>query len=133
MGLKGKKDTLVALLKDRGDYYYADVEHWYRIPCSTKRIPDSIKDKSIKYISFYLTSKFKELKWSILWFAEVKKIKIVKGKDLIYKNDHPKSEDKYYKIEIGQLEKLPSPIHGRRGRRFLFMETTEERLKIQRN
>jgi very-short-patch-repair endonuclease len=135
MNNEDEKNVLIALLKEENDEHIAAVEHWYRIPKSTKKVPKMIKDSTndnlkIKYIAFYLPKKFNQYKWSVPWLAEVKDIKIVKGKELIYKKGHPKANKDYYKIEFDRLEELPKPIYGRRGRRILFITTTERHLKI---
>lgn len=125
-----EKNVLIALLKEKDDEYYVGVEHWYRIRKNTKIVPKMVKNGTIKYIAFYLPKIFNQYKWSVPWLAKVKNIKIVKGKDLIYQKGHKKANKEYYKIEFDRLEELPRPIFGRRGRRILFINTTERHLKL---
>ena len=128
MSYENEKDVLVALLKDKADIHYADVEHWYRIPTSTKQVPLMVKNGTIKYIAFWQPKVYGDDKWSVQWFAEVKDIKIVKGKDLKYPPGHVKAEKEYYKIEFDRVENLPDPIYAREGRRVLFITTTQKHL-----
>lgn len=129
MSFEKEKDVLIALLKEKDDQYYADVEHWYRIPTSTKQVPLMVRNKSIKYIAFWFPKIYENDKWSVQYYAEVKNISIVKGKDIKYQTGHPKANKEYYKIEFDRVEELPNPIYSKRGRRILFITTTQEHLK----
>jgi len=127
MGLKGKKDVLVALLKDKSDYYYADVEHWYRIP--VKRAPIMVRDKKIKLIAFYLPKSFGLYAHTVRWYAKVKNISIAKREELVLNGKkHPNSENDYYRLELDKLIELPTPIESLRKRRILFINTTQNHL-----
>ncbi|ROL62127.1 DUF559 domain-containing protein [Bacteroidetes/Chlorobi group bacterium ChocPot_Mid] len=129
MGLKGKKDVLVALLKDKNDYYYADVEHWYRIPAKSKRVPLIVKEKKVKIIAFYFPKTFGLYAHTIRYYANVKNISLVKRDALVLdEKKHPRSDEEYYKIEIDKLTELKPPIESLRKRRLLFISTTQNHL-----
>jgi len=123
------RDTLVAITNRKEDLKIALEQNWYRIPVSTKNTPLSVKENYLKYIAFYQTSIFKEKAFLIEWFAKVKKISIIKRKELFPElTNDPKTEKEYYKIEFSKLEKLPTPIISTRHRRMLFVNTTFKRL-----
>ena len=42
--------------------------------------------------------------------------------------DHPRSKEEYFKIQIGPLEQLPNPILADKWRRITFLYTTGEYL-----
>ncbi len=127
MGLKGKKDTLVAILRDKSDYYYADVEHWYRIP--VRRAPIMVRDKKIKYIAFYLPKLFGLYAHTVRWYARVKDITIAKRDELVLdEKKHPRSENEYYKLELDKLQEFTPPIESLRRRRLLFISTSQNHL-----
>lgn len=129
MGLKGKKDVLVALLKDKSDYYYAAVEHWYRIPAKTKRVPPIVKDKKVKIIAFYFPKTFGQYAHTVRYYAKVKNISLIKRDDLVLDGKkHPRSNEEYYKIEIDNLRELNTPIESLRKRRILFISTSQNHL-----
>ncbi len=126
---ENKKNVLVALLKDQRDEEFLTLKKWYRIPCDTKNIPLMVKNKTIKYIAFYLPRKFGKFQQSIPLFAKVNDIKIVKRKELFFEHGSTKNNKNYYKIEIEKLEELNNAIYAQRKRRFLFLTTTEEKFK----
>ena len=129
MAKQNKKDTLIALLKYKKDFYYASTQHWYRIPTSSKNAPIMVKDKSLKIIAFYFPKIFGDDAFSIQYFGEVKNITIKKRKEFI-KNS--KSDKEYYFIEFDKLYEIPNPIFSLRHRRMTFITTTEDRLKYAR-
>ncbi len=120
-------NCLVALMNNKTDFEIANTDHWYRIPI--KSAPEIVKRTKVKYITFYHTTAFEIEKYTIRFFAEVKKISIVKRKELFtdVPND-PKRDNEYYKIEFGDLKPLSNVIISQRHRRILFISTTEEKL-----
>ena len=77
------------------------------------------------YLAFYLTKVFGDQKWSISHWAEIKERRIVKRLELLSDEyNHPRAQDLYYKVEIGELNRLPNPIISKRGRRIAFITTT---------
>ena len=120
-----KRDFLVALMNNKSDFRIAKEQNWYRIPCSTKMVPKSVANKTLKYIAFYHTKIFNKDAYSVRWFGEVKNISVVKRKMLFPEiTNDPKAENEYYKIEFNSLIELPAPIISNRPRRLLFISTT---------
>ena len=100
-------NCLVALMNNKTDFEIANTDHWYRIPI--KSAPEIVRRTKVKYIAFYHTNAFEIEKYTIRFFAEVKKILIVKRKELF--TDAPndtKRDNEYYKIEFGDLPKTIS-------------------------
>ena len=60
-----KRDFLVALMNNKSDFRIAKEQNWYRIPCSTKMVPKSVANKTLKYIAFYQTKIFNKDAWYI--------------------------------------------------------------------
>ena len=123
------RDTLVAIINNRQDLSIALNQNWYRIPVQTQITPLSVREKKLKYIAFYQTSKFGKDAFTIKWFAKVTRISIVKRKQLLPEEPrNPKSENDYYKIEFYNCEQLENPVVSSRHRRMLFVNTTYQRL-----
>jgi very-short-patch-repair endonuclease len=127
---KINKNVLIAYMPSGKDLSIALNKHWYRIPLTTQTIPQNVKNKNVELIAFYQPKIFKEDGFAIRYYAEVKKIRIVKRKEL-FKDDplNPKSENKYFKIIIDKLVRLPKSIISRRRRRILFITTTLDRFR----
>jgi len=134
MKKNAKKDFLVALMNNSLDFQIAKVQNWYRIPCSTKMVPKSVINKTLKHIAFYHTKVFKDDSYCIRWYSEVKNITIVTRKILLpnIQND-PKADDDYFKIEFNPLCELSEPIISNRPRRMLFILTTLWHFQNSRN
>ena len=108
------------------DLHIAKTEHWYRIP--VKSAPKKLE--AVSYLAFYLTKAFGEQKWSIPYWAKINGCKIVKRSEILpLEADHPKSDEKYYKLDIGDLKQLPEPIIGKMERRNNFITTTLRKFK----
>ncbi|MBM3713375.1 MAG: hypothetical protein FJW56_08080 [Actinobacteria bacterium] len=100
-----KRDFLVALMNNKYDFQIAKEQNWYRIPCSTKMVPESVVNNTLKYIAFYHTKIFNEDAYCVRWYGEVKNISIAPRKVLLpeIQNDL-KANDEYYKIEFDSIE-----------------------------
>jgi len=117
---------LIAIMNNKRDLHIARTQHWYRIP--VKSAPKKLEEMS--YIAFYQTKAFGDQKWSINYWAEIENCSIVERKDLMpLENDHPRADEQYYKVEIGDLKQLPIPIISKRGRRIVFIPTTLEKFR----
>jgi len=61
--------------------------------------------------------------------ARVRSHKFVTRAELLRdETENLRANEPYYKIQLGPLQELPSPIPSRRWRRFTFLYTTGERL-----
>ena len=124
---KPAKTALVAILKEQRDLVFARERHWYRIP--VKSAPRCVRDLAVKQVAFYFPKTFGELAYSVRVYAPVLHIRIVKRKELIPEEIlDERSEQDYFKIELGSLQMLPVPIPSKRQRRVVFIETTPARL-----
>jgi very-short-patch-repair endonuclease len=114
------------LLNNPNDFGIAQDNCWYRIPL--KNAPAIIKESTARLIAFYHTKEFLKDKFTIQWFAEIKKISIVKREKLFPRElINSKTGQEYYKVEFHPLRKLIIPIVSLRPRRILFIPTTEEK------
>jgi len=112
--------VLVAVMNNPHDLDIARERGWYRIPF--QRAPARV---GADYLAFYHTAAFGREKWSISYYAPVCGYRIVTRRDLLPDEpDHPRAEEKYYRIDIGSLQELPDPIPSRKLRRITFISTT---------
>jgi len=117
--------VLVAIINRQRDSAIARDEHWYRIP--VKRAPTRALNAPI--LAFYQTKVFGPEAWAINYWAEAWKWEIVKRVELLPQEAlHPRAQEDYYRIRLGELERLPHPIVSRKWRRITFIITTWERL-----
>lgn len=116
--------VLVAILSKRRDLEIARVLGWYRIPL--KSAPKMIR---VDWIAFFLTGAFGDEKWSVRYLAPVQGHELVtRGELLSEESDHPSVGEPYYKIRLGPVQQLASPIPASRWRRFTFLYTTGARI-----
>lgn len=120
-----KINTLVAIVPRKKDWEILKRKHWYRIPL--KNVPAMIRQ--FKFLAFYQPKVFEKEKWSVNYYTQVENLEVVKRIELLPEElRHPRSDDEYYKISVGDLKKLPRPIPSRRWRRITFIPTTFTRL-----
>jgi hypothetical protein len=117
---------LVAIIPNRKDLEIARVLGWYRIP-----IRSAPKIIQVDYICFYQPSSFGATsKWRIETFASMKGSELVKRKELFKdESNHPRANDEYYKIQLGQLMQLPHVIQAGSWHRFTFLYTTGQKIQ----
>jgi hypothetical protein len=116
--------VLVAVMTDPRDLEIARLFGWYRIPLRT-----APKVIAVDYLAFYQTKAFKERKWSIQYIAQVRGHELTTRGELLRDDpDHPRANEEYYKVQIGQLEELPKIILAEKWRRITFLYTTGEYL-----
>ncbi|NMB62265.1 MAG: hypothetical protein GYA18_08005 [Chloroflexi bacterium] len=117
--------VLVCIIPQPRDLEIARVLGWYRIPL--KHAPKVIYTDCL---AFYQPSSFgREHRWKIEHVAQVRGVELTKRKELLRDEvPHPRAEDEYYKINLGDLVKLPSPIRAENWKRITFFYTTGELL-----
>ncbi len=116
--------VLVAVVNNQRDFERARDEHWYRIP--VKRAPRQI---AAEYLALYQTAKFGGQGRRINFYAPILRYHIAARAELIPDQpDHPRADDQYFKLELGELIPLPEPIGNARQPRITFITTTLERL-----
>jgi hypothetical protein len=122
--LKPTDLILVALTKAPRDMEIARLLGWYRIPLRT-----APKVVAVDYLAFYQPSAFGEKGGQIEYVAQVKGHELTtRGELLRDEKDHPRANEEYYKIQIGDLEKLSQPIGADKWKRLTFLYSTGEYL-----
>ncbi len=123
-----KFEVLVALLNYKRDFSILREEHWYRIP--TDSVESRLKKRwPPQWLAFYQTKEFGNEAYAVNYFSEVEHIKKAKRRQLFPKEPrNEQSEKEYFKISIGELQRLSKPILSRRFRRIIFISTTLEKL-----
>jgi very-short-patch-repair endonuclease len=117
--------ALVGVVTRKKDWELVRSEHWYRIPVRTA--PEGLD--RVRYLAFYQTKFSGDEKWAVKWYAPVRGISSVKRRELLPDEPtHSRADAEYYKVKIGELERLPRPIPSRRWRRIVFIPTSLERL-----
>lgn len=117
---------LVAIINAPRDLEIARTLGWYRIPLMT-----APKTVQVDWLAFYLPSSFGALRWSVRYLAAVKGHELLtRGELLFSERAHPRADDPYFKLQLGPLLELDPPIPSRNWRRFTFLYTTGERLRV---
>ncbi len=117
--------VLVSILPSERDLEIARLLGWYRIPLRT-----APKIVDVDYLAFYQTAAFGEQhRWRIEQYAEVKGHELTTRAELLKDElKHPRADEEYFKIQIGQLSQLPTAILSGNWKRITFLYTTGERL-----
>jgi very-short-patch-repair endonuclease len=124
---RGETPALVGIVNRRKDWLLLETQHWYRIP--RRSFAEGLP--AIRYLAFYQTKAFGDEKWSVNCCAEVKRISTVKRIELLPEEpNHRRANEPYYRIQVGELLRLPRPIPSRRWRRIVFIPTSLERLLV---
>jgi len=122
MGYPSDTDLiLVCVMPNCRDLEIARILGWYRIPLRTA--PKIIQ---VDYLAFYQTSAFgKEERWQIQYFAPVLGHELLRRVDLFRDQpEHPHAQEEYFKISIGALSPLYTPIKAEKWKRLTFLYTT---------
>jgi hypothetical protein len=97
---------------------------WYRIPLRT-----APKVIFVDYLAFYQPASFGEHGGFIEYIAPVRGNELTtRGELLKDEINHPRANEEYYKIQLGALERLPTPIKAEKWKRLTFLYTTGEYL-----
>ncbi|MGE5123886.1 MAG: hypothetical protein ACM3H7_05165, partial [Acidobacteriaceae bacterium] len=81
------------------------------------------------YLAFYQTGAFGDEKWRIQYIAPVRGYELTTRAELLKTEpDHPRAREEYYKVQLGALESLRSPVLAETWRRITFLYTTGEYL-----
>src|SRR5215216_4983758 len=124
MALTSTSLILVCLLPTPRDLEIARLLGWYRIPLRT-----APKVVAVDYLAFYQPGAFGERGGQIEYVAQVRGHELTtRGELLKDEVDHPRSREEYYKIQIGDMEKLHQTIIADRWKRITFLYTTGEYL-----
>jgi hypothetical protein len=99
---------------------------WYRIPL--RHAPVRL---AAEYLAFYQTGAFAQAeRWLVRWLAPTRGYFLATRRDLIPEEPHhPRADDPYFRVSLGEFLALPQPIPSRRLRRITFIPTTFGRLQ----
>ena len=117
-------EVLVAIMNNKPDFNIVVDKHWYRIPVrSANRF---LKNRwPPTWLALYQTKAFGPEKYAVNYYARVLDIHQVYRRQLFPNQPHDeRSEDRYYQLWLGPLQRLPRPIPSRRLRRIVFIPTT---------
>jgi hypothetical protein len=115
--------VLIGVINRKRDLATAQAEGWYRIP--QRRMPRGV---NVEYIGFFLSGAFKEKNGGIHYYAETKGLELAYRKELLPKEaDHPRANDVYYKLQIGDLIDKQPPVLNPTRRPITFIYTTWDR------
>jgi hypothetical protein len=115
--------VLVGVINRKRDLTTAQREGWYRIP--RDRMPRGV---NAEYVAFFLSRAFKEQNGGIYYFAERRGLELAYRKDLLPKEvDHPRANEVYYKIQLGDLIEKAPPVLNATRRTITFVYTTWDR------
>ncbi len=117
--------VLVAYVPHPADFEFIRKANWYRIP--QRYAP---KGLYAEYIAFYFGRRFGAEKWAVHYYARNLGHELFKRIDLLPDEpDHPRAQDIYYRIQLGQLIRRKEPIMSLRWRRITFLHTTWDRFQ----
>lgn len=117
--------VLVAVMNRPQDFEIAQREGWYRLPEK-----QATAGAYFEYVAFYFTGAFAEHKWAIHYYARRLGHELVTRRDLLPDEpDHPRAGERYYKLQLGPLQKREPPIASLRWRRISFIHTTWDRFE----
>jgi hypothetical protein len=118
--------VLVAVMNRPKDFEIAQGEGWYRLP--EKKVTAGA---FFEYVAFYFTAAFAERKWAIHYYACRLGHELVTRRELLLDEpDHPHADDRYYKLQLGPLQRREPPIVSLRWRRISFIHTTWDRFEV---
>ncbi|MGV8025313.1 MAG: hypothetical protein AB2L18_02000 [Anaerolineaceae bacterium] len=117
--------VLVCLIPQPRDLEIARVLGWYRIPLS--HAPKVIYTDCL---AFYQPASFgKEHQWMIEYVAPVRGVELTRRRELLQEEiSHPRADDEYYKISLGDMVRLSKPIPANNWKRITFLYTTGEQI-----
>jgi len=108
------------------DFETACDQGWYRVP--EKKAPRGV---FFEYIAFYFTAAFGEEKWAVQYYARRLGHELVSRRELLPDEaDHPRADERYYKLQLGPLQRRQPPIVSLRWRRIAFIHTTWDRFEM---
>jgi len=119
--------VLIALLKSPRDLQLAREEGWYRIP--VQHLPS--RASTARYIAFYQPhGAFGPEGGVVRYFAPIRSWEMVRRRELLpAEADHPRADTLYYRLRLGPLQRLDTPISCGRWKRVTFVVTHWERLQ----
>ena len=124
MPLRPSDLILVCFLPKPRDLEIVRLLGWYRIPLRT-----APKVIAVDQLAFYQPGSFGASSGQINYFAKVRGHELTTRNELLKDEaNHPRANEEYYKIQLGELEQLSRPIIADKWKRLTFLYTTGEYL-----
>ncbi len=125
--MSARGEVLIAIMKNLLDMDIARNQHWYRIPVhSVKKLLNERWPP--QWLAFYQTKDFGDEAHAVNYYARVVQIREVFRWELFpNESRNERGKQRYYKLELSPLQRLPKPILSRRLRRIVFIPTTWEK------
>jgi uncharacterized protein DUF559 len=123
-------DVLVALWPEPRDLERARERGWYRVRpgAAVDRLGDLTRFRTL---AFYQPDSFNDDARRVRYRAPVLAYERRTRAELLPEEpDHVRGDQLYHSFRLGPLEELPRPIISRKGRRLLFIPTSEDRLSL---
>lgn len=115
--------VLVGVISRKKDFAMARDHRWYRIPQGKAE-----KGIYAEYMAFFFSRAFGELNSAIHYYARRTGVELLTRRELLPDEaNHPRADDVYYKIQLGELKAKAPPIKNAKKRRFSFIYTTWDR------
>lgn len=116
--------VLVCLMPTPRDLEIARLLGWYRIPFRT-----APKVVAVDYLAFYQPASFGAQGGLVQFAAAVRGHELTTRAELLKDEpQHPRAHEEYFKIQLGPLEKLQTPVKAEKWKRVTFLYTTGEYL-----
>ncbi|MDO8664465.1 MAG: DUF559 domain-containing protein [Candidatus Liptonbacteria bacterium] len=126
--MKGQKQVLVGVLKDRRDLRILLEEKWYRIPVAF------LPKRKFTHVAFYQPAALGRKGKRIEYYARVAGKEIRKRVELLPKDsEHPRAGEDYLKVSFNSVEELAKPIRNVVPRRVSFGFTDLKTLRSARD
>lgn len=112
---------LIAVMPSKRDLDIARMLGWYRIP-----LKSAPKMLLVDYIAFYQPKAVTKTEYGLVKvYAEARGHELVRRNDLFHdENDHPRAQEEYFKISLGELQSIDPPIVASEWKRLTFLYTT---------
>jgi hypothetical protein len=115
--------VLVGVLNRKRDFDILQKERWYRIP--EARMSRGIQ---AEYIALFLSRAFGDKNGKVHYYARVTGLELSYRRFLLPKEaDHPRADEAYYRISLGELFEKSPPITNPTKRTITFIYTTWDR------
>ncbi len=115
--------VLVGVVNRVSDLEHARCDHWYRIPMA--RISRGLHTE---YLAFFLSRNFGDKNGGIHYYARRTGHELVRRCDLLPDEpNHSRANDRYYKIQLGELRQKIPPVLNPTRRAVVFIHTTWDR------
>ncbi len=117
--------VLVAVLTRPRDLETLREQRWYRIPVD--RAP---RELAADYLALYLTGAFGTERWAVRYYTPILRYRLTTRRELLPdEGDHPRANQRYYRLELGELIPLVPALPARRFRRVTFILTSWGQLR----